>query len=198
MGLVEDSSRMALLASDDLRAVHRFLLDQLLFAPVQRLKHEVSDRLHLPGLFSYLAPLLAGVFAGTLLVLDLGTAWNEVLTAGHRLEYYLTVGIALVASFGLVAGGLGSRMRKSGERQVSGSRWLAKVVRRVLPIYTVALAMSFSCSTVILFTLLRTTTAVGEGAVAFLTEAVLWSSLSLFLGLFLGLVLQGRGLARRH
>ena len=60
--------------------------------------------------------------------------------------------------------------------------------------------MAFAVSAVVLWTLEGTSIRVmgpDHQTVPFLLQALLWSGLSLFLGLFLGLIMQGGGMLRR-
>jgi len=204
VGLVREPSgdSLALLPPDDLRGLHRFLLEQLAFGGAQKLRGRVAERVQLPSIWSHLAPLGAGVVAGSLLVLDLGTAWNEVVAPGHLVGYVATVVLSLASSLSLLLIDMAARRGKPQGRSSSAVRALVRHVIRVLPVFLGSFALAFLASSVLLATLHDTAArevASGDATLvlAFWKQAGLWSSLSLFFGLFLGLILQGRSVVKR-
>jgi hypothetical protein len=188
-----EESAIDLLDADELRRLARFLLARLCYRDASRLRARVAGRVQLPGPLSHVAPLLVGVSSGTLLVLDIGTAWNEVVVAGRTTHYAATIGIALFFSFLALAGSVASRMPRTPE--TGALRRVAQVSVRVLPTYLGTFALACAVSAVVLLTL-ENTSIRPAGGVLFLPQTLLWGSLSLFLGLFLGLILQGRAAFR--
>ena len=192
----KEAHRLAFLGADDLRRLGRFLLDHLLLVRAQRLRALVRQRVQLPAVWSYLAPLLFGVAGGTFLVLDTGTGWNDVLVPerGHPLAFVAVVAVGLVCSFLFLAGNLAGRMAAT----VGGGGWrkVGAVCRRVLPVYLGALVLAFAVTALAMWTLEGTEMRIASDEVTplpYWSQLTLWSSLTLFLGVFVGLVLQGRG-----
>jgi hypothetical protein len=181
------------LPAEDLRAVHRYLLRHLRFREASRLRREAHGRVRLPASVMHLAPLLATVMAGPLLILDMGTAWNDIV-GGHPRQYATTVCLALAVSLALLfydlagRGGMGTASTRRG-RLASA----AAMLLRVLQPFGLAFVLAFLVSALVLWTLSGTSTAPAGG---YWAQVVLWSCLSLFLGIVVQLVLQGRGAVR--
>ncbi|MCC6522833.1 MAG: hypothetical protein IT373_09250 [Polyangiaceae bacterium] len=198
LALVErdDDLTLDLLPPEELRRIARFLLLRLRYRAASKLRVRVQARAQLPGPVSHVAPLFIGVSGGTLLVLDVGTAWNEVVLPGHGTGYVLTVCAALTLSLLVLAGSVVSLMPRS-PRGSAGRRALASAVR-VLPTFVAAFALACFISWLVLTTLAGTATRLGPGGtpIPLASQVVLWGSLSLFLGLFFGLILQGRSTFR--
>ena len=147
--------------------------------------------------FSYLSPLAIGVPAGTLLVLDVGTAWNEVIFAGKEWAFRGTITLSLLLAFFTLVGGLARRT--AGDVREAGvlgwGKWIWQMVKRSLPVFVGSWALAFLCSSLVLISLAGTsTTGTYINLLTLGKQSLLWSSLSLFLGIFLGLIAQGRGL----
>lgn len=152
----------------------------------------------------HLSPLLVGVPAGTLLVLDVGTAWSEVLLPGHEWAFRGTLLVSLALAFLTLVGGLARHTADDARKPGLGGAmtWIGGLARRGLPVFLGAWSLAFVCSFLVLISLTGTSetlVAVGDADVALplLRQTLLWSSLSLFLGIFLGLIAQGRGLYGR-
>ncbi len=180
-----ESARLKELSPEAVHRFGRFLLAQLLFADARRLRTATEGRVGLPSLTSYLAPLLIGVAAGPFVVLDIGDGWNAMLDQPNRAGLYGTCGLALLMSFGLLAASLSANFAGSADTREAGSRW-RRIVSRVLPVWVGLLLVATVASTVVLATL--------PNKHLSLETMVLWSSLSVFLGLFVGLMAQGRSL----
>lgn len=187
----EDRGMLDDVTNDVLRSVGRFLLDHLMFRKAHVHRERFSDRVQMPAVWTYLAPLLVGVAAGSLLVLDVGTAWNDVMPPERTLGWIFMVLLSYGTSFLLLAGGLAARMAASTETE---GGWLGKALsvgKRVLVTYLGTAAIALVVNAITLLTL--------EGTefrrdVPFGYQLVLWTGLALFLGIFLGLIQQGRGL----
>jgi hypothetical protein len=190
-----DDPTVERLGAEELRRVARFLLLRLRYRAAARLRARVARRVQLPGPLAHVAPLFVGVSSGTFLVLDVGTAWNDVVGSDRPLQYAATVAIALLLTFALLAGNVSMLMpREDGTGRAS---WLVLIGWRVLPTYAAAFALALAISSLVLWTLQGTANSISNGhPIPFLPQAILWASLSLFLGVFLGLVLQGRGTFR--
>lgn len=198
------------LPADDIRRIHRFLLAHMQFDTADALRTHAGARtrqpVELPSRWAYLMPLVGGLVSGPLIVLDIGGSWNDLLTKGQWAVYGLTVALALVASYALLAGTLVART--SGHGGKPGARDLARLTRRIFSrevlvrvrgVYGRAWLTSFAAGSVVLLTLYGTDVWVTAPPGVpqweiFGLQAMLWGSLSLLLGLFLGLVVQGRAL----
>lgn len=191
------SEELSLLPAAAIRRLGRFLLDHLQFRPAHRLRGRAANRVQLPAAWTHLAPLLGGVAGGTFLVLDVGTAWNDVVGAASPLGLVVTVSLAVALSFALLAGNLASRMAASSQAPIGSGQRALRICARVFPTYLAALLLATFVSAVVLFTLEGTPSRqqASGAALPFWPQVLLWASLSLFLGLFLGLILQGRGVA---
>ncbi len=167
------SAELELLPPAMLRRLGRFLLDRLLFRAAHRLRARVRERAQIPAVWTHLAPLFAGVASGTFLVLDVGTAWNDVVAAHSPIGLAATVALSLLLSFVLLAGNLASRMAAADE---PAPVRLSRVCRRVLPTYALALLLAAGVSGLVLVTLEGTsqpTSRVGRGAAVLATGAPL-------------------------
>ncbi len=172
------SELIHLLSSDDVRKLHSFLLRHLLLAEATRMASRVGGRVQVPSVVAYLAPLYAGLASGALGVFGAGDL-SEIRDPS-RLAVVSSV--CFLLSFVLLAGDLSSRMAALG----STAERLVRTVARVLPVYISASAFAGVLS---LFGLWATAQPI-QGS-----KLLLWTGLTLFLGLFLGLLLQGKSAA---
>ena len=187
-----------LLPPEELRRVARFLLLRLRYGAAARLRALVAARAQLPGPAAHVTPLFLGVSGGTLLVLDVGTAWNDVVLPGHGAGYWATISSALALSFLVLVGSVVSLMpHRPGATR---AHRIVEAGLRVTPTFVAALALACGVSALVLVTLQGTPTRLGPGGepIPFLAQTLLWGSLSLFLGLFFGLILQGRSTFREE
>ena len=192
--------RRELLAPGELRAAGHFLLQHLLFKSADRLRLQIAGRVQLPSPRTYLSPLYLGVASGVFTVMDVGTNWNQVVWTGtwtkvyanpHWLEYWSVTLLAWALSFVLLAVKLGGRMRTrtTGDESRLG-RWQT-IGRRVSGPFAQLAGIAVTVSGVVLATLQGTDACTGKsGALYPPTQLLLWSGLSLFLGLFIGLIAQ--------
>lgn len=184
--LTQDTASLALLPVSTLKDVHGFLLKHMLFGSARALRANCADRVPLPSPLGWMMPLYGAVAGGTFLVLDVGEAWLDLVKNAAWTRYGATVGLTLLASFLLMAG-------SSGTVTSAGSR-LGQLLRhaaRVVPTYLVALVVAFTVAAIAMATLGR----FSEPHAPLLL--VIWSSLSLFLGVFVGLIVQGQGITKR-
>jgi hypothetical protein len=186
--VIRDPEQLALMPVDQLRHVHRDLLGQLRFADAEHLRHAVSERVRLPSRLTHATPLYAAVAGGTFLVLDVGDAWLGLVTQEAWWRCAATLGLALAASYGLLLNDLAPRMNTSGLSPLGRWRILAF---RALPTFLQALFVSVTISALAMATLGSLSPTVPS-----LLTLALWSSLALFLGVFIGLVLQGQSTTR--
>jgi hypothetical protein len=203
IALVRSDADLPSIHPEVLLRLHAFLLDSLLLADAERLRRRLllsqggrantgSGVVNLPTLPGYLAPFVAAIASGTFLDLEIGKAWNEVLEQGLSLRYWTTIGLALLGSFTLLAATLGWRLNPSMDARRSRIRRVIQVSWRALPAFVGALLVAAVVSGVVLWTLEGThARRLPDGhAIPFLPHLFLVVSLSLFLGLFLSLVLH--------
>ncbi|MCB9669571.1 MAG: hypothetical protein H6734_08885 [Alphaproteobacteria bacterium] len=164
----------AALRPQDLTRVQAFLLDGMRWADAARLRAQVADRVDLRAPAVHLLPIFAAVAGGSLLVLDFGDAWLQMAAGGLGPRYALTVVLTLGMSFLVLATTIGGRSR-------CGSRVL---VVRTAPVFLATWLTAAVSSGLVAITL---------GSVSLITLP-LFASLALFLGVFVGLILQGRSL----
>jgi hypothetical protein len=184
------------LTSDDLNRLGRFLLDRWRFRVAHRLRNRVAGRALIPPFWSYLAPLLTGVAAGAFLLLDMGTDLNRAILLRGAAPGIVMVVAALALSFTLLV--IGFPSARKATREETRSRRIAFLCRRALPLYAGCLALSTGISAALLWMVSGTDLRPDGTAIPFASQAILWGSLSLFLGLFLGLMLQGRRFAKEE
>ena len=172
-----------------------------------------SERIRLVSKIGYLSPLMVGIPVGTLLVLDFGSVWNEVIDKNWQL--WSVVAVSLLLSFMTL---LGSLIRRTAEdmRDSGATLWYFNMIRRAFGgvfiwIWLGAIVTSF----LIVLSLMGTEATENISTMAevplfvellfnpeylwpLIKQVLLWSGLSLFLGIFLGLIAQGRGLYIRR
>jgi hypothetical protein len=157
----------------------RFWLRRLCFSEAARLRRATrapGGEDLVPSPWAHFSPLIIGVSAGPLATIQLGSL-TEALLKGRDWRYTLVVAMGFVISFLLLWGDL--RRHSSG---VSASRLLRRMVRPALALVVLSCALGGT-----MLVLLQ-----GGGDFS-LAAMLLWGSLSLFQGVFLGLIAQGRG-----
>ncbi|MEZ4320494.1 MAG: hypothetical protein R3F61_23640 [Myxococcota bacterium] len=171
---------LALLTPAQLEQVHEFLLAQLAWWTAHRFRSTVRDRVALPSLFGHFLPMVAAISGGALLVQDFGTEWVDAARTQHAIteRHVWTVAIALVMAFATLTGTLARRYHSPDSAPVR----MARVLGRALPIFAMASVVAFTANAVALFTLNQLEVSTG----------VVGGSLALFLGVFVGLVLQSQ------
>lgn len=196
VGFLDDEGvSMAWLRQDDLKNIHRFLLDHLLLKSAGRLRARARERMALPSAWSHLAPLFQGAVGGPFVVLDIGTPWNELLTAGHTVPFWSTVVASLLLSYGILTGSLASFANVS----LSPLRPFMAFSARVFKAWIAAFSVSAVVSVLMMLTLSGTSLRTSEqGAIPLGSQVLLWSSLAMVLGVLLQLVLQGRSAAEHR
>lgn len=180
------------LSSDDLRTVHRFLLDRMLFSEAAALRKKARLRVQLPHFVRAFGPLLVGAAAGPLFVLDVGQEW---LDSDARL--LPTLLLAFGAPYALLAVDLvlvrrGSASRAPADRGAhGGARWklgaLPSPWARLLPAYVSAVLVAFAASALVTWSQGQLGGGLGARGLA------LWTGLSMSLGVFLHVVVAGGG-----
>ncbi len=203
-----ERSGLANLSESTLRNVGQFLLDHLLFRDAQDLGTLVQDRVRIKSKWGHLQPLLLCVLGGSILFLDVGTDWNSVI--GQGFPFFMTVFSAQFLSFFLLTADLAGRMIPASATTGMKIDLLRKAVRRVMPVYLLSMVLSIAVSALTLVSLGNSDLrfSISDRLVVHGPEILherdllpwgdqlaLWSSFSLFLGVFLGLVVQGRSAA---
>lgn len=170
-----------------LRELHGVYLERLLFREASRLANLAGkpplEELTLPSPAAYVAPVIAAVTGGVFLVLQVG-AWNELLVPLKVVPLAVTHAIALFTSF----------LQLMRLLQVQRHE-LARVVTRLVLAFAATWLVAATVSALLLWSLDGTSSRMTHGQpIPFVSQWMLWTSLSQFLGLFLGLVVQGRRL----
>jgi hypothetical protein len=182
--LVRDTEQMELMPVEELRRIHRDLLGQLRFSDAEYLRRAVASRIRLPDRISHMMPLFGAVAGGTFLVLDVADSWLDLVPQEAWGRYAATMVMALGASYGLLLNDLSPRINTGAATPLKRARIL---VFRTLPTFLQAAAVSVMVSALAMATLgALTPTPAGMLSLA------LWSSLALFLGVFIGLISQGQ------
>lgn len=193
------ADRTQLLPGDDAKRLHRFWLDRLEFRRAAAMRRQLAGQVQLPSWYAYFAPMFAGILSGPLLMLDVGGNWNELLGApGGQVTVHLwvTSAVALSAAFLLMTSMIAQRLGPTGSRGAQDRpRWWA-VASRTLPSFGGAVVLAVVAVGLVL-TSLEGTSIRGQANAPypFVPQVALWASLSLFLGIFIGLVAQGRSAA---
>ncbi len=187
VALIRDRGQLALLPVHEIRRVHSSLLGQLRFRDAETLRRSVAGRCELPSRTSYLMPLFAAVGGGTFLVLDVGESWLSLVEKRAWWGYAATVTLTLAASFMLLLSDLAPRVPPTTD---SLQLRYARLALRAFPTFLQAWVVSIVVSAIAMATLKKLP---GPDA---LPTLMLWSSLALFLGVFIGLILQGQSATR--
>jgi len=187
--------RLAYLPATDIQRMAAFLLGRFRFGDHKTLRQKVKGRVQLRAWQWHWLPLTAGIAAGPFFVLDFGEEFVRQ-PAGPAL--YCTLAGTLLLSFVLLSSSLASQSDASSAGSRLKAVWnvlarvLPTVVARVLPLFLVAAALACLSSVAVMS---ATGRIAGEHLVL---RLALWTGLSLFLGMFIGLVLQGRGFSQKH
>ena len=182
-GFVQDAADVGALPIAAVRQVHAFFLRRFMDPQARRLRRAAKGRTHLPGPLSHRLPLFAAVGGGTFLVLDVGEVWLELVDDQKYGFAGVTVAIVMVASLLLLRSDMYAALG-SGV-----SRW--RRLWRLCRLYFYMCLTSGVASCVAMWTLDRVAPTLESFGLW-----VVWSSLSLFLGVFVGLILQGQSVAR--
>lgn len=177
-----------------LRELGGFLLRQLRYRDARRLRLAVQGRTPIKSALSFVAPLLIGVTAGAFATIQSGPAWNDVVLKPASTAYVTTLAMSLGASFLLLVSKL--EKHRAAPPTAHGSfgnsgRWrhYTSVGLRVLPTYGICFVLALFTSGLVLWTLDGTATRSGS----FLWQALLWSGISMFLGMYVGMLAQNQG-----
>ncbi len=191
--LIKNDSRLELLGPSALSLIGGFLLDQLLFRDAHQFRNRVKKRAVVPSIWSVLGPLFVTVAGGTFLVLDIGTAWDDLLI-NPDLQTQRRVFLAgtVLLAFGAVTGSLAARM-------ASGASILRRLMQscyRVSVGFLAAWLVAFLVSLSVLWTLAGTRLMDAAHGISLPYHALFWSGPALFLGIFINLLFQGKRLGR--
>lgn len=182
--LIRDPDRMELMPLEELRRIHQNLLGQLRFSDAEYLRRSVASRVRLPNRITHMMPLYGAVAGGTFLVLDVADSWLQLVPDEAWGRYTATLLLALGGSYALLFNDLSPRV---GTRKTSQLQRSLLLISRTLPTFLEAAAVSVTVSALAMATLGQLTWSLH----GFLLLA-LWSALSLFLGVFIGLISQGQ------
>lgn len=181
--------RVESLGPETIQRINHFLLRRIALSSAMRLRSAVRARVELPHPYLHLGPLLAGIVAGPVLVLDVGDGWTRSFAKGLSWSAASICLVSFLGALGLVvlpllSAGASLRTGAPGERSFD-----TPLVWRVARVFGAALLTAWAASVFVLWT----TGTIEPTAAGLCLQALYWTPLSLFLGLFLGLVLQGRG-----
>lgn len=172
-----DPERLSLLRSDDKRELNRFLQQHLLLAEARQVQDPAVNRSDVAFRSNgeFLRPLVLGAAAGVFFALDVGDPWLSLADAGDYTRLWATVVLGFAASFGLMSWDVGRKMQPP--------RWQAPPQRLLHP-FGAATGAALLASVLV---------ATSAGVIDFETtmgwaKLALWTSLSLFLGVFLHLI----------
>ncbi len=190
-----ESGRLGKLPAEHVLRLHRFLLDHLHLRNAEALRDAVRERVPLRAVWMYLAPLIAGVASGTVLVLDVGTAFDDLaVKSSLPIAYWGTLAVTFISALALLWATLASRVRAGPPGKRSWFRRVAQSARRVAAPFLGATTIAGVVSAVTLWLLAPTRTLKGvDEPGEWVATWVLWTGLSLFLGLFVSIVVAGRG-----
>ena len=188
------------LSPKTIRATVTLLLHQLRLSHAQWLsdwcRGARPDVPELPTVGAYYGPLWAGVLAGAFFTVSLGKTWNDIAEAGGG-QFMATI----VLGYGVTLLLLAAEMRNRLFVPHGTPPWRT-VARRVVPLFAAAMGVALVESLLLLWLCADTETAqmpvrkAGEryslASVEGVRVAAVWTGVSLFGGVFLGLVAQGR------
>ena len=206
---------IAALPPADITRLHRFFLQRWLFSEAKELAERAGDRVELMPVRRHLAMVFVGVATGPILVVDFGVVFNSVLLPGRSPAFAATV---LLCALGTLAV-LGTAVRSPPHAAVSGGSHeivgalarLRATLRRAsasgtvkarravwvwLATYAEAMVLSMLFLEILSNNLdLRT---VDGATLPWLPQVLLWTGLSQFLGIFVGVVAQGESVGREQ
>lgn len=180
--------QVSLLPQEELKRLSGFLLGHLRLAAAHRLRALAQGRaagaepVQLPAVWTYLAPLFVGVSSGPIFVLDVGEAFLDV---SHRAQSAITVTLTFGLSLLLLAADFLSHMAVARRDRRAYER-----MGRVLLLYLATACVAGGVSFVVLLVTQHPFPSLPGG-----WPLMTWTGLSLFFGIFLGLVIQGRRMA---
>jgi len=200
-GADRDSSITSLVSAHALKVAHEFLLGQMLYSDatrVRRLILEDRPQSRISSVLVHFAPLWSGVLGGGFFTLSLAKTWNDIAKGGG-LAYYAVVVGALLGALAFLMYDLRKRIVAAPSEGVAV--WW-KVAARVAPAFGAATALAMIETALLLWVCTGTESVMTGTDPTFRAElttaagwrvAALWSAISLFGGIFVGLVAQGRG-----
>ena len=206
---------IAQLPAADVRRLHSFFLRHWLFAEAQELAERAKGGLELPPVRRFLAMTFLGVAAGPIFVVDFGVAFNSVLLPGREWAFAAAVLLCSVGTLVVLGTAVQSTANPAGEKGQSGrasgaariGAWLRNArdageikVRRAALVWALTYLEAMLLSALFLHILsnnldLRTIDGV---VLPWLSQVLLWASLSQFFGLFIGVVVAGQSVGREE
>lgn len=184
-------------AETHLPTLHRLLLLRLEVGRARALRRTARTKgISLPSEVRHFAPLLLCVMASPFISIETATEWNDLATHVSRPSYVGTILVALVLSFALLASDLGRHFGPMGDPRRTGAQRRRSVVvaARAAPLFA-ALYGLLCLEMWALRTMWRDTAFVltSSSTAAPTAPAVfVWAAVSLFMGVFLELVVEGR------
>lgn len=206
-----ETRTLALLPAADIARLHKFFLQRWLFAQANALAGRAGDRVELMPVRRHLAMVFVGVATGPILIVDFGVVFNSVLLPGRAPAFVATVLLCALGTLAVLgtavtspqvahdgsaaSSGAIARLRSLLGNSIESGKIKAK---RAAWVWGATFVEAMALSVLVLEILsnnpdLRTLDGV---ALPWLTQVLLWTSLSQFLGIFIGVVAQGQSLGR--
>lgn len=188
--------------------VHNFLLERMYLPEAARFRRKARRNaearggqamIRLQSVPEYFAPLSVGVLAGPLILMGMGLSWNEVLLPGHEVEFSAMVIVSLIVALVTLTVGVARITVGDVVSTKSRAARIAASVTAVLPVFVAALGLAVLSSAAVIGCLENTSVTIVSGPsgnmpLPFFKQLLLWSALSVFFGMFLGLIAQGKSL----
>jgi hypothetical protein len=174
---------ITLLSVPSIDLLHEYLLNNFMFGLAEKFRKDdrIKSRVNLRSFWKFIAPLLFGIMAGPFFILDFGMEWNAILIKGREPAMLLIVGVSLLVS----ALFLGSRFFKKINR------------KRFMRMFLILFLVSFGVSCLVLLSIPGSAARWSSGIeINFFRQALLWGSLSLFFGIFFGMIISNQNMGK--
>jgi hypothetical protein len=189
------------LSGTTLRAAHQFLLAQLLYRDATRVRRMIlaeRPEVQVSSIVVHFAPLWSGVLGGAFFTLSLAKTWNDLARLGGP-PFFVALGGSVVGAWAFLMYDLRGRVHSLPGEETSV--W-SKVATRVAPAFGASVMIAVLETLALLWVCQGTESVISGtlagfeldlGTAAGVRAAALWSAITLFGGIFVGLVAQGRG-----
>ncbi len=172
-----------LLAEPEVRRAGLMLLNHLDLTRAAELRKQTRE---VPSPWSHFSPLLFGVFGAPLSTLQTDKVWTPLLHSVHERVYSPSYHVAVWSLFAICMYILWLELRRAAPRVPT-----ATLVKRAAVPFALLLATNYLVNTLVYVAAPQD----GAAAASPAFTVLLWSHLSFFFGVFLGLIAQGRRLA---
>ncbi|MCB1144342.1 MAG: hypothetical protein KDK54_18965 [Leptospiraceae bacterium] len=178
--------RIEKLPVETIKKIHDFLLSHLEGRRADRFaKHpKISDKISLKSFSSHISPTILGAITGAFLVLDLGSSYPELVSKSKDLQYWITfIGSLLISCLTLSFNVYSLDIWKKGGK--------LRKFKNILIVYSITFFGSSFFSGLIILSLIGTELMNNISGFGYAKLALLWSSLGMVFGWFLGIFLKG-------